>query len=142
MTFFDLLLTIALSQLARAGTLPREVPAEDRPPWRFVRHDQAARFGGGENYLAHQKVDIYVLRPPALFPRLLPNGTQLQPARRRVTVTTDAEGRLPAFDLGILPPGLHCVVADYNGDGEFTAELDGSAYCVVWPPPASGRHTP
>jgi hypothetical protein len=141
MTFTDLLLEVALSALAWAGTLPREAPAQDRQ-WVFFRHAQAVRLGGGENYLASQKVDIYVLRPPALFPQLLPNGTRLQPARRRVTVTTDAEGRLPAFDLGVLPSGLHCVVADYNGDGEFTAELDGYVYCVVWPPPAPGRHVP
>lgn len=109
-----------------------------------INANQQITVTGGDQYRANQSVNLYVL-PAAnqgwLFgvPKL-PSGTQLPAANRAATVTTNANGQLPNQPLGAKPAGSYYVVADYNGDGEYTEGFD--AVTVVNVNPAPGQPPP
>lgn len=82
---------------------------------------------GGENFVPGSAVDLYLVPN-----RLAMESTDLlSAADMRVTVTANPDGTLPAVNIGNLPEGNYCLVADYNGDGEFTDDFDAFAPIVV-----------
>ena len=81
---------------------------------------------GGEQYRANQSVNIYLLRGRMS----MTTGTSLAGEDLRAIAATDSDGNLSMADLGTTRGGVSSVVADTNGDGEYTAGLD--AYTVVW----------
>jgi hypothetical protein len=119
---------------------PRDAPLQGLH-WSFFRHDEPVGSSGLEEFLPNRKVRIYVLkwRPILLgwlpFFDWLPDETKLRGANLRAIVTTNDDGRTPPFDVGILPPGIYFLIADYNSDGVYTNGLDAHKVCVVRPSP-------
>ena len=73
---------------------------------------------------------LYVLPIQGILGSPILSGTVL-PVAGAYTTTTNGTGVLQAKNVGPRAAGIYCVVADYNGDGEYTAGLDGFTVIVV-----------
>ncbi len=99
---------------------------------------EAVQVSGGTQYRGVQSLKLYAI-PAGAADAVPANGTALAAASLKATATTSAAGVIPATSLGALTKGRYWIVADYNGDGEYTAELDAFAPIeVVDPPPGPG----
>ena len=102
---------------------------------------------GGLQYRANQEVSVYIKTVDGAG-AVPPNGTALTTLFTSVTpVTSNKNGKLESTVAnGELAPGEYWVVADYNGDGEFTKELDAAKRIVITelppPPPPVGVAAP
>lgn len=125
---------------ARALLLPAllvGLAAVVAPPAARRAEPAPVRVSGGEGFLAHQLVPLYLVPVRERSPREGWENVSLDPRHHRATARTDADGRLTPTDLGTPPPGLYQLIADYNGDARFTSGLD--AFSFVEVPPAGGR---
>lgn len=92
----------------------------------------------GDQYLANQNVDIYVMASEMGMTTNAP----LAAGDKKGTATANASGQLTLTNLGMKAAGNYVVIADYNGDGIYTQGLDAiTAIRVIepgMPPPVGG----
>ncbi len=111
---------------------------------------QVIEVTGGEGYLSRQGQRLNLVAVPVTGDTP-PNGLRLNTGTSLGTLRTDDRNNAKVGDLrgnlkaatfaNPLPNGKYWLMVDYNGDGEFTRELDGyTAISVVQPPlPFAGR---
>ena len=90
--------------------------------------------GKGEQFRANQELKFYLL-PGPMIPVQLENGSALPAAGLIGTIQTDAKGAFKnaKFERKAPAAGGYWLVADYNGDGEFTSRLDAVVRIAVNP---------
>jgi hypothetical protein len=95
----------------------------------------------GTQFLASQQLEFYCIPVAVGEETELANGTALSSSSSIGMIETDAEGQFHNAKFeGQAPgsPGEYWVVADYNGDGEFTERLDAAVRLTVIPRPDPG----
>ena len=102
------------------------------PNKKIYRNTEVIPITGGVQYLAQQNVNLYAIVQGGAVPQ---DNTPLPAAALKKTATTDASGKLRPVDLPALPSGKYYIVADYNGDGIYTAALDAFTLVETQGPP-------